>query len=115
MPFPRVKGHNYDMANRVPLIARWPQGIAEGDRRVPQLVSLIDLAPTFLELLGIDSAKAGMAPITGASLLDLIRGKPELTRQNDPRVLGQGDVFDNYPTIKPADAPTKKTNKKPQP
>ncbi|MEY4180321.1 MAG: hypothetical protein RLY70_3895, partial [Planctomycetota bacterium] len=30
-------------------------------------------------------------------------------------VLGQGDVFDNYPTIKPADAPAKKPNKKPQP
>jgi hypothetical protein len=26
----------------------------------------------------------------------------ELKRQNDPRVLGQGDVFDNYPTAKGA-------------
>jgi hypothetical protein len=33
----------------------------------------------------------------------------ELKRQNDPRVLGQGDVFDQYlsPRTKPAD----KTNK----
>ena len=38
----------------------------------------------------------------------------ELKRQNDPRVSGQGDVFDNYPTTKPApgSAPTKKAGKK---
>ena len=26
----------------------------------------------------------------------------QLKEQNDPRVLGQGDVFDNYPTFKQA-------------
>jgi arylsulfatase A-like enzyme len=41
----------------------------------------------------------------------------ELKQQNDPRVLGQGDVFDNYPTTKPApgSAPKKAGKKKPQP
>ena len=28
MPFPRCKGHNYDIANHLPLVACWPQGIS---------------------------------------------------------------------------------------
>jgi hypothetical protein len=46
----------------------------------------------------------------------------ELKRQNDPRILGQGDVFDNYPTAKNTAAktpagpksPAKKRKKNPQ-
>jgi len=33
----------------------------------------------------------------------------ELKRQNDPRILGKGDVFDNYPSAK---KPTGKESKK---
>ena len=80
MPFPRVKGHTYDMAHRVPLVASWPAGIVDPGRRAEQLVSLIDLAPTFLELFGVDGQKAGMATITGASLVDLLRDKPSRER-----------------------------------
>ena len=80
MPFPRVKGHTYDMAHRVPLVACWPVGIVHPGRRAEQFVSLIDLAPTFLELFGVDSAKAGMAPITGASIADLLRDSPKRER-----------------------------------
>lgn len=80
MPFPRVKGHNYDMANRVPLVARWPQGIANPGRRVAELLSLVDLAPTLLELFGVDGIKSGMSPITGTSFIDLLRDKPAHTR-----------------------------------
>ena len=80
MPFPRVKGHTYDLAHRVPLVASWPSGIIHPGRRAEQLVSMIDLAPTFLELFGIDGVKAGMAPITGASLADLLRDSPQRER-----------------------------------
>jgi N-sulfoglucosamine sulfohydrolase len=80
MPFPRVKGHTYDMAHRVPLVANWPAGIVHPGRRAEQLVSLIDLAPTFLELFGVDGEKAGMAPITGTSVADLLRDSPQQER-----------------------------------
>jgi N-sulfoglucosamine sulfohydrolase len=80
MPFPRVKGHTYDMAHRVPLVACWPTGIVHPGRRTEQLVSLIDLAPTCCELFGVDGVKAGMAPITGASIADLLRASPKRER-----------------------------------
>ena len=80
MPFPRVKGHTYDMAHRVPLVASWPAGIVHPGRRAEQLVSLIELAPTFLELFGVDGEKAGMAPITGTSIVDLLRDSPQRER-----------------------------------
>jgi N-sulfoglucosamine sulfohydrolase len=75
LPFPRVKGHNYDMANRIPLVVRGPKGLVAGGRRVADFVSLIDLAPTLLELYGVHGEKGGMAPISGSSFVDLLRGK----------------------------------------
>jgi arylsulfatase A-like enzyme len=80
MPFPRVKGHTYDDAHRIPFVARWPQGIKNPDRRVADLISFIDLAPTFLELMGVDGEQEGMAPITGRSMTDLLRNEPARDR-----------------------------------
>ena len=80
MPFPRVKGHTYDVAHRVPLVACWPAGIVHPGRRAEQLVSIIDLAPTFLDLFGVDGEKAGMAPITGGSIEDILRDSPQRER-----------------------------------
>ncbi len=76
MPFPRVKGHTYDDAHRVPLVMRWPKGIAKPGRRVTDLVSFIDFAPTFLQLAGISPADSGMN-LTGQSLVDLLKGPSE--------------------------------------
>jgi len=80
MPFPRVKGHTYDEAHHIPFIATWPEGIAKPGTRVTDLVSFIDLAPTFLELFGIDGSASGMSPITGRSFTDLLRAEPKVTR-----------------------------------
>lgn len=87
MPFPRVKGHNYDASNRVPLIAVWPKGIAKPGRRAAELVSLIDIAPTVLGLQGLDGAKAGMKKITGASIADILAG--EAKRDRSTVILGR--------------------------
>jgi arylsulfatase A-like enzyme len=81
MPFPRSKGHNYDISTHVPMVAYWPKGLAKPGRRAAEFVSFIDLAPTFLELLGVDGAKSGMAAITGVPFTDLLRGKPERERR----------------------------------
>src|SRR4029078_1902854 len=60
MPFPRVKGHHHDMANGIPVVVSGPPGVVTRGRRVADFVSFIDLAPTLLELYGVDGAKAGM-------------------------------------------------------
>ena len=75
MPFPRVKGHTFDDAHHIPFVASWPVGIAKPGRRVAEFISFIDLAPTFLELFGINGATQGMSPITGRSFTDLLRNE----------------------------------------
>ena len=80
MPFPRVKGHTYEDAHHIPLIAAWPDGIVKPGRRVAGFVSFIDLSPTFLELFGVDGASSGMSPITGAAFVDLLRDEPKRAR-----------------------------------
>ena len=80
MPFPRVKGHTYDDAHHIPFVAAWPEGIAKPAGRVADFISFIDLAPTFLELFGVDGSGSGMAPITGRSFTDLLRGEAQTAR-----------------------------------
>jgi arylsulfatase A-like enzyme len=87
MPFPRIKGHTFDLAHRVPLVMRWPAGIERPGRRVEAFTSAIDFAPTILNLFGIDSQAAGMKPITGTSLVDLLDDRPAIAR--DRVVLGR--------------------------
>ena len=80
MPFPRVKGHTYDDAHRVPFVVSWPGWIVQPGRRVADFISFIDLAPTFLEVFGVDGAARGMAPVTGRSFTDLIRKETQVDR-----------------------------------
>lgn len=81
MPFPRVKGHTYDEANRIPFVVTWPERIAQPGRRVADFVSFIDLAPTILEVFGVNGTAEGMAPITGRSFTDLMAGKSKSARE----------------------------------
>lgn len=50
-PFPREKGTVYDAGVRTPLIFHWP-GRIEAGSRYGGLTSVVDLAPTLLELTG---------------------------------------------------------------
>ncbi|MBN1670462.1 MAG: sulfatase-like hydrolase/transferase [Kiritimatiellae bacterium] len=52
-------------AYHVPLIVRWPKGIARPGRTVDELVSLADVAPTLLEAAGL----AVTRPFVGTSLV----------------------------------------------
>lgn len=86
MPFPRVKGHNYHASNHVPLVAHWPKGIEKPGRSAEGFISLIDFAPTFLELLGLAGEQdgmngpSGMAKIYGRSLSDIFAGEAKHDR-----------------------------------
>src|SRR5690606_33114168 len=66
MPFPRVKANAYDRSTNIPLIMRW--GNRFQGNKTDELVSLIDLAPTFLSAAGIDVPKS----MEGQSLLPLL-------------------------------------------
>jgi len=61
----------YDSLVRVPFIVNWPGHVAAGNRR-RELVSLIDLAPTFLEAAGARPVD----PVDGRSLRPLLKGEP---------------------------------------
>ena len=50
----RGKCNLYDLGTAVPLAVHWPDGIAKQGRVVDDFVSLPDLAPTFLQLAGVD-------------------------------------------------------------
>jgi arylsulfatase A-like enzyme len=58
-------------AYHVPAIVRWPAGIAGPGRRVEELVSLADFAPTFLELAGVSADRE----LSGVSLMPFLRGE----------------------------------------
>ncbi|MBT3288189.1 MAG: sulfatase [Victivallales bacterium] len=65
-PFPRVKGQMYDDDFRLPFAAMWPSRIKPG-RRVDDLISFIDIAPTFADAAGIEV----LAGFSGRSLFDV--------------------------------------------
>lgn len=70
MPFPRVKGNQYENANHVPMALLW-KGKSK-TKVVDDYISFIDLAPTFLDAAGIDWKNSGMHPATGKSLMNII-------------------------------------------
>ncbi|HUZ46686.1 MAG TPA: sulfatase [Terriglobia bacterium] len=69
MSFPGAKGTLYDPGLQVPLIARWPGRIKPGSTS-SELVSLIDLAPTWLDAAGVPAPQA----MDGSSFLGLMTG-----------------------------------------
>jgi N-sulfoglucosamine sulfohydrolase len=86
MPFPRIKGQEYEYSNHLPLAIMWKEGIKNPGRVIDDFVSFIDFAPTYLELAGIDPVKYGMQPIQGKSLTDIFyasqNGKVTLNRDH---------------------------------
>ena len=61
----------YEPAVRIPLIVRWP-GHLEGDRRIAELVEMVDILPTILHLLQLPAPPG----LQGIDLEPLIRSKP---------------------------------------
>lgn len=72
MPFPRIKGQEYEYSNHLPLAIMWPDGIEHPGRVVNDYVNFIDFAPTFLELARLTPEQVGMKPVTGKSLTDIL-------------------------------------------
>jgi arylsulfatase A-like enzyme len=62
-------------ATRVPLLVVWPREV-RGGRRIEQPVSMIDVLPTLLELLGLPRAEVAQ----GQSLAPLLAGREQTLR-----------------------------------
>jgi N-sulfoglucosamine sulfohydrolase len=74
MPFPRAKANCYEYGIHVPFAVRYPKGFP-GERHVDDVLSFADLAPTILEITGTSSE--GMLPISGKSVLHILKSKQE--------------------------------------
>jgi N-sulfoglucosamine sulfohydrolase len=76
MPWPGAKGSVYDMGIGTPLIMRMPSKIKEGDTYEP-LTSVVDLAPTFLDLAGVEIP----ADMQGRSIIQILEGDKAPNRE----------------------------------
>lgn len=78
MAFPRAKANLYEYGFHVPLAIRWGDKI-KGNRIVEDIVSLIDLAPTFMDAAGIKhpAAMKGTYPMAGKSLMNILFSRKE--------------------------------------
>ena len=75
MPFPRCKGQEYYHSNHIPMAMMWKKGIQHPGRKVSEYISVIDLAPTILEITNISQEQSGMQAITGRSFMDILKNE----------------------------------------
>lgn len=57
-PFPRCKTRVYDSGMKTPFVVSWPERIGDKGIQSASLISAIDIAPTILELAGIEPPEA---------------------------------------------------------
>ncbi|MDE0821050.1 MAG: sulfatase [Opitutales bacterium] len=74
-PFPRDKTTLFDSGIRTPWLLRWPKIVRPGSVN-EDLVSSIDIAPTFLELAGLKPVPS----FAGTSFLPMLQKKPRAIR-----------------------------------
>ncbi|MCC4211283.1 sulfatase family protein [Leeuwenhoekiella parthenopeia] len=72
MPFPRVKGNQYEQANHVPLALCWKDRILSTGRDIKNYVSFIDLTPTIFDAVELPFKESGLHPSPGKSFLPLL-------------------------------------------
>ena len=96
MAFPHAKANLHEYGIHVPLAICGPT--IKGNRRVDDLVSLIDLAPTFLEF----SDAGAMEGMTGKTLLPLLRSEESGTIDPTRRFVVAGR--ERHPHARPDNA-----------
>jgi arylsulfatase A-like enzyme len=65
----------YEEAVHIPLVVRFPKGVAAAGARFNGFVDLLDLGPTLLDLFDVDWPD-GVPPLEGRSLLPMVAGAP---------------------------------------
>lgn len=86
MPFPRVKGQIYDDGFHVPFAVRWGDKVKPG-REVSDFITFPDLAPTLMELTGVEAPEQ----MTGRSFVpQLLSGESgRIEKDRDHTLLGK--------------------------
>ena len=82
-PFPRAKTRLHDSGMKTALVAHWPEGIKGRGVACSSLVSVIDLAPSILDIAGV----AATPSFQGVSLKPLFR---------DPRAVVRRHAFSEH-------------------
>ncbi len=70
-PFPRCKTRLYDSGIKTPLIIHWPEGLNYKNEITKSLISVIDVAPTILELAGLKPGER----IQGTSMVPILKSR----------------------------------------
>src|SRR5690606_16338359 len=71
--FPRSKSRVYDSGMKTPFVIKWGKGISRPGTVSSSLISVIDIAPTLLEIAGIES----LPKYQGQGFLPLLKN-PEM-------------------------------------
>ena len=69
------KGSYYDGGHRVPVFFRWPAGGYRGGRDIDELVTHMDLLPTFIDLCGLQTPEP--LAFDGLNAAPLLRGETD--------------------------------------
>lgn len=85
MPFPRSKGYSFEISNHMPMTVMWKNGIKNSGTTVSNYFSTVDLAPTFLEVAGINPEKSGMVSPSGKSFAPIFQ---DISKGNNPASKG---------------------------
>jgi uncharacterized sulfatase len=85
MPFPSAKANLQEYGTHVPLAICWPKKI-KGNRVVSDLVGMIDLAPTFMEIAAIKN----VPEMTGKSLSKILFSEKQGNVDNDRKYVFTG-------------------------
>jgi arylsulfatase A-like enzyme len=75
-PFPHCKTRLNTPGIKTPFLVRWPAGV-ENDRKTDSVVSVVDIAPTILELAGLDALES----FQGRSFVPILKDPEAETRQ----------------------------------
>ncbi|MEM9480223.1 MAG: sulfatase [Verrucomicrobiota bacterium] len=86
MPFPRVKGQIYDDGFHIPFAVRWGDKMKAG-RTVTDFITFPDVAPTIMEVVGVDAPDQ----MTGQSFLPQLLAKESgrIDKARDYTLLGK--------------------------
>lgn len=89
MPFPRIKGQEYEFSNHLPLAIMWGDGIRNPGRKIDDYVSFIDFAPTVIEASGLKWDELELAETLGKSLLPVFKDQLDRGIHRDFVVFGK--------------------------
>ncbi|MEP3477633.1 MAG: sulfatase [Fuerstiella sp.] len=89
MPFPRIKGQEYEFSNHLPLAIMWKKGIRNPGRKIDDYVSFIDFAPTVIEAAGLNWKQLSLAATSGKSLMPVFADQQNSAVHRDFVVFGK--------------------------